>query len=152
MKKVDKIFIYADGGCRGNQFKTNVGGYGVVIMYGDAIEEFYGAQKNTTNNIMELTSAIRGLEEVKYTHIPIEVVMDSQYVVKGINERSDHWLGNGWKTVNGDDVKNKELWERLIELKEQFKDITFTHCKGHSDCYGNNMADQLANFAMDERR
>lgn len=146
---MDKILVYCDGGCRGNQFENNVGGWAVVLKYKDNIKEFYGSTKNTTNNIMELTSCIEALKAIKNKDIPVEVVMDSQYVIKGINEWVDKWMKKGWRTSQKKPVENKELWIELLNLKNQFKDIKFIQCRGHADNEGNNRADELVNKAMD---
>lgn len=147
---MDKIIIYCDGGCRGNQFEHNIGGWGVLMTYKNNTKELHGGTKDTTNNIMELTSCVEGLKSIKNKDIPIEVVMDSQYVIKGINDWVSGWIKKGWKTSQKKPVENKELWQQLVELKNQFKDIKFIKCKGHSDNEGNNRADELANIAMDE--
>jgi ribonuclease HI len=147
---MDKIYIYADGGCRGNGKEINVGGYGVYIKYKDKEKEIKGVTRNTTNNIMELTSAIEGLKALKTKEIPIEVIMDSQYVIEGINSWIESWIKRGWRKSDKKPVENKELWKELYNLKNQFKDIAFTKCKGHTDNKGNNKADELANEAMGE--
>ena len=144
------ITIHCDGGCRNNQSKINTGGWGAIIIYKDKKKEIKGGTRNTTNNIMELTSCIESLRALKRKDISIEVIMDSQYVIDGINSWYKNWIKNGWKTSTKKPVENKELWVELIELKSQFKDITFTKCKGHSNNVGNNRADELANEAMDE--
>lgn len=147
---VDKIYVYCDGGCRGNQLPINIGGWGVVLKYKDKVKELYGNVKNTTNNKMELTSCIEALKAIKNKDIPIEVTMDSQYVIKGINEWIHGWLKRNWVNTQKKPVENKELWQQLLELKQSFKEITFIHCKGHADNEGNNRADRLANIAMDK--
>lgn len=146
---MDKVYVFCDGGCRGNGKEINIGGWGVVLNYKDKVKEFYGATRNTTNNIMELTSCIEALKVVK-PQFPIEVTTDSKYVVTGINEWIKNWVKNGWKTSTKKPVENKELWQELLRLKNQFADITFIHCNGHADNEGNNRADELANIAMDE--
>jgi len=87
---------------------------------------------------------------IKNHDIPVVVTMDSQYVIKGINEWILGWLRKGWKNSNNETVENIELWKELLELKKSFKAISFVKCKGHSDNEGNNIADSLANKAMDE--
>jgi len=144
------IHIYCDGGCRGNGKEINIGGFGIVLKYKDQIKEIYGSTRNTTNNIMELTSCIEALKIITDQTIPVEVIMDSQYVVKGMNEWIDNWIKRGWKTSQKKPVENKALWQELLNLKNEFKDIIFTHCKGHADNEGNIRADELANIAMDE--
>jgi ribonuclease HI len=149
-KIMDKVYIFADGGCRGNGKEHNTGGWGVLLKYKDNIKEIYGGIKDTTNNIMELTSCIEALKTLKNKDIPIEVTMDSQYVIKGMNEWIQGWIKKGWRNSQKKPVENKELWLQLWELRNQFKDITFVHCDGHADNEGNNRADELANIAMDE--
>lgn len=82
----NKIIVYADGACSGNQFKDNIGGWGAVLQFGDKQKEICGGTKKTTNNQMELTAVIKALEEIKTTHIPIEIYLDSAYVVNGMND------------------------------------------------------------------
>ncbi|MDD4779073.1 MAG: ribonuclease HI [Tissierellia bacterium] len=147
---MNKIYIFCDGGCRGNQFEHNIGGWGAVITYGDKTKEIYGNTKDTTNNIMELTSCIKALKTLKRYDIPIEVTMDSQYVIKGMNEWIQGWIKKGWRNSQKKPVENKELWQELLELKNRFTDIKFIQCQGHADNKGNNRADELANIAMGE--
>jgi ribonuclease HI len=146
----DKIYLYCDGGCRGNSEKVNIGGWGVLLEYRDYKKELCGGDKNTTNNKMELTSAIEGLKAIKNRKLPVEVIMDSQYVVKGITEWIYNWIKNNWKSSQKKPVENKELWIELFNLKKQFANIKFLYVRGHSGHYGNERADQLANIAMDK--
>jgi ribonuclease HI len=146
------IQIYADGGCRNNQSKENIGGYGVVLNLnlGQIVKELKGATRNTTNNIMELTSCIKGLEAIKDKNIKTEVIMDSQYVITGMNQWVDNWIKKGWRKADKKPVENQELWQRLVRLKNEFRAISFVKCEGHADNVGNIRADALANEAMDE--
>ena len=130
------IKIYADGACRGNQFAKNIGGYGVVLLYGEHKKELKDAFKNVTNNQMEILSVIEGLKALKQYDIPVEVYSDSQYVVNTVNL---NWKKNA----------NQDLWEELYNYIGKVKDIKFIKVKGHSDNIYNNRADQLANEAMD---
>lgn len=147
---MDKVYVYCDGGCRGNGKENNIGGWGVYLVYKNNIKELYGSAKNTTNNIMELTACIEGLKAITKKDFPVEIIMDSAYVIKGITEWVNNWIKKGWKTSNNTPVENKELWIKLLELKKEFKDISFVKVKGHSTNVGNNKADELANKAMDE--
>lgn len=144
------IRIFADGGCRGNQNKENVGGYGVLIEYNGNSKELKGSERNTTNNKMELKACIEGLKAIKNKSIKTVVISDSQYAVKGINEWVDGWFKKGWRTASKKPVENQELWNEFLVLKNQFTDIEFIHCKGHGTVVGNIRADELANIAMDE--
>lgn len=147
---MEKVYIFCDGGCRGNQFENNIGGFGAVIQYKNHVEEICGTKINTTNNIMELTSCIMALRYLPKKHFLVEVIMDSQYVISGINKWILTWIGNGWLTSQKKPVENRELWEELLSLIFLIKDIKFLKCKGHSDVIGNNRADYLANRVMDE--
>jgi ribonuclease HI len=144
--------IFADGGCRNNQSKENVGGYGVVLNLnlGQKIKELKGATRNTTNNIMELTSCIKALETIKRKDIRTEVIMDSQYVIDGMNRDIHNWIKQGWRKSDKKPVKNKELWKELLKLTNEFRAISFVKCEAHSGNEGNDRADALANEAMDE--
>lgn len=149
---MDKIIIYCDGACSGNQFDENIGGWGAVLKYKNKTKEIYGGEKNTTNNVMELTAAIKALEEIKTTNIPVEVYADSSYLVNGMNEWVHNWVKKGWKTAKKKPVENKELWVRLKELVDKQNDIKFIKVKGHNGIELNEKADELANKGMDELR
>lgn len=141
----DKIIIYADGGCRGNGTPNNVGGYGAILSYKDFTKEVYGSEKNTTNNIMELKSCIEALKAITNKTYPVEIYMDSQYVISGMNSWIEGWIKKNWRGV-----KNIELWKELYYLAEEFSELRFIKVDGHRDVKGNEMADKLANKAMDE--
>ena len=148
---MEKLLIYCDGGCRGNQDKNNIGGWGVLLKHGELEKTLYGGVLNTTNNKMELLACIKGLEAIKNKGAAsTQVISDSQYLIKGMNEWIDGWKRKGWRNSQKKPVENKELWLRIDELRSQFRDIEFIHCKGHADNEGNNRADELANLAMDE--
>lgn len=149
-KKIDPVcYIYADGGCRRNGRADSVGGYGVVIEHEGHVEEYYGVECGTTNNIMELLACIKALELITNTDIPISLTTDSKYVVLGVNIWRYDWESNGWVSKAGNTIKNKDLWIELFYQVDRFKDITIHHCYGHKDNVGNNRADELANKAMD---
>lgn len=144
-----EINIYTDGACRGNGRENTIGGYGVVLIYKGNIKELKEAVVDTTNNKMELTAVIKGLETLKEPCI-VSLFCDSAYVVNAINNNwIDKWIKNNWKNSKKEDVKNRELWEELIKLISIHK-VTFIKVKGHSDNEFNNRCDKLANMAMDE--
>ena len=145
-----KVIIYADGGCRGNQNVTNVGGWGAVLRQGDHLKMIKGYDFNTTNNKMELTAAIKALEAIKRNRNPIEVYMDSAYVVNGINQWVEGWIRRNWRKSDKKPVENKELWQQLHKLKTELGFVSFIKVKGHAGVDDNEIADQLANEAMDE--
>lgn len=148
---MDKITIACDGGCRGNQEDSNVGGYGVVMEYKGNRKELKGGERNTTNNKMELLACIKGLEFVeKVQNTPIEIMTDSAYLCNCMLQKwYIGWQNNGWKNSSKVAVKNRDLWERILKLIDG-KDIQFTKVKGHSGHLLNERADKLANEAMNE--
>jgi len=146
MKKVE---IYTDGACRGNGQENALGAFGIVFIYNGTIKEIKQAFRNTTNNIMELTAVIQALAMLKEC-CEVKIYTDSAYVANAINQKwIVNWQKNGWKNSSKEPVKNKELWQKLIELVEKHK-VEFIKVKGHSDNFYNNRCDQLANEAMDE--
>jgi ribonuclease HI len=143
---MNRIIIYTDGGCRGN---PGIGGWGVWLRYGDHDKKLQGAQQDTTNNRMELTAAIKALEAIKSSNITIDLFTDSKYVMTGISEWIKNWKAKGWKTTHKKPVKNIDLWQRLDALNNQHN-VVWHWVKGHSGDKGNDMADALANLAMDK--
>ncbi|MBI3814620.1 MAG: ribonuclease HI [Nitrospinae bacterium] len=140
-----KVFIYADGACRGN---PGPGGYGVILKYNDKTKEIKGAEGKTTNNKMEMTAAIEGLKTLKEP-CHVTVVSDSNYLVQGMTKWIKTWLKKGWKTADKNPVKNKELWEELINLSKRHK-IEWKWIKGHNGHIENERADKLANEAIEQ--
>ena len=143
---MNKVEIFTDGACKGN---PGPGGWGAILRYGTTEKEIYGASKNTTNNIMELTAVIESLKNLKK---PCELIIttDSKYVKNGITEWIHNWKKNGWRTAAKKEVKNKELW---IELDENVSlhDLEWFWVKGHSGNHYNEIADKLAVNAMNKK-
>ncbi len=142
---MQRIIIYTDGGCRNN---PGVGGWGVWLQYAEHDKKIKGAKALTTNNQMELTAAIKALEALNDKTIGVDLYTDSKYVLNGINEWIISWRANNWRTSSKKPVKNKALWQSLDALN-QYYDVNWHWVKGHSDDPGNDMADALANEAMD---
>tara|TARA_B100000315_G_scaffold216715_1_gene216806 strand:+ start:654 stop:1103 length:450 start_codon:yes stop_codon:yes gene_type:complete len=139
------VEMYTDGACRGNPGK---GGWGVLLRYGDAEKSLYGGEALTTNNRMELTAVIKGLE-VLTKPCNVSITTDSKYVLTGITEWMVNWKQRNWRTSNKKPVLNVELWKRLDELVDQHQ-VEWTWVKGHSGHPENEIADQLANQGIDE--
>ena len=132
--------IYTDGACSGN---PGHGGWGVVMLYGDAQKKLCGSEADTTNNRMELMAVIKGLQAVKRSTL-IEIYSDSSYVVNAINNGwLEKWQRNGWRTGAKQEVKNQDLWTQIIEFNKKFRP-KYIKVKGHSDNEYNNRADALA--------
>jgi len=145
MKKVE---IYTDGACSGN---PGDGGWGVILKYGRHEKEASGFERNTTNNRMELTAAIKALEMLKEP-CEVELYSDSAYLVNAFTKDwVSRWKSNGWVNAGKDEVKNIDLWERLYELSRIHK-ITWIKVKGHSDNEYNNRCDKLATGEIKKNR
>lgn len=137
---MEKVTIYTDGACSGN---PGPGGWAAILMYKGREKEISGGEKNTTNNIMELTAAVRGLQLLKF---PCEVKLysDSAYLVNGFKQGWIYnWQKNNWKTSSKEPVKNREIWEELYRLTN-VHNVEFVKVKGHSDNEYNNRCDELA--------
>ena len=141
----NELIAYTDGACRGN---PGIGGWGAILSYKGVEKEIYGAEKDTTNNRMELMAAIETLKTLKKPHL-IKIYTDSKYLQNGIKLWLVNWKANGWKTAAKKEVKNKDLWQQLDVLAQQHT-ITWAWVKGHSGNAGNEKADDLANKGISE--
>jgi ribonuclease HI len=141
---VTDIEIYADGACRGN---PGPGGWGALLIAGDARRELAGSQILTTNNRMELTAAIEALKALKRS-ASVTLYTDSKYVCTGVTEWLPNWKTRGWKTADRKPVKNQDLWEALDAARTPHQ-VRWQWVKGHAGNVGNERADQLANEAID---
>ncbi|MBQ6602704.1 MAG: ribonuclease HI [Eubacterium sp.] len=146
-----KVNIYTDGAARGNP--EGPGGFGCVLQYTDRKgnlheKEISGGYERTTNNRMELMAAIMALEALERP-CEVDLYSDSQYLV---NAFAEHWI-DGWIKVNfrrgkKNEVKNIDLWERLLAAKKPHK-VTFIWVKGHDGHPENERCDRLATSAAD---
>ena len=146
MKK--KVVLYTDGACSGN---PGLGGYGGILIYGEAKREYTGAEAETTNNRMEVMAVIEGLKRLKYPCI-VDIYSDSAYTVNAfVNGWIYAWKKANWKKADGKMVQNVDLWEQLYELTKTHE-VTFHKVAGHADNELNNRCDKLARGAIDELR
>jgi len=134
---VKKITLFSDGSALGN---PGPGGYGVVLRYGNKEKELSGFEEHTTNNRMELRGAIEGLKALTEP-CKVDIVSDSSYVVKGINE----WL-IGWIKRDFKKVKNPDLWREYIEVSKGHI-INAIWVRGHDGHAENERCDKLAKDA-----
>jgi len=139
------VTIYTDGACRGN---PGPGGWGVLMRYGRHEKTLHGGEPDTTNNRMELTAAIRGLEALRRP-CTVDLYTDSRYLRDGITRWLANWRRNGWRTAGRKPVKNEDLWRRLDELAARHR-IRWHWVRGHQGNDGNERADALANRGVDE--
>lgn len=128
--------VYTDGSCSQN---PGPGGWAWAI---DRERYASGSVPGTTNQRMEIQAA---LEAIKALEGPLEVVSDSTYVVNCFRDRWwEGWLARGWTNSQRKPVANRDLWEPLIELVRERRDVTFRWVKGHSGHVMNDFVDQLA--------
>ncbi len=137
MKKVE---IYSDGACSGN---PGPGGYGTILVYQGREKELSGAERETTNNRMELMGAIIGLEALKE---PCAVLLtsDSRYLCESITQGWVYqWEQNGWRKKDKKPALNVDLWERLLcQLRRHQVELQWV--KGHAGHPYNERCDKLA--------
>ena len=144
-----EIKIYIDGACIGN---PGPGGWAVIILFENEKKEIFGGEKLTTNNRMELTAAIKGLEYFLEQEgdqpvlKQIEIYTDSLYLKEGITVWIKSWEKNNWKTNDKKNVKNVDLWKKLKELVKS-QQIEWNWIKGHTNIPMNELADELAKRA-----
>ncbi len=152
MKSPD-IIIYTDGSSRGN---PGPGGWGAIVATRERVVEIGAGNRHTTNNKMELSSAVEALSYVRdlggeYT---IDMHVDSQYVINGITKWVAGWERNGWMSSKKEEVLNRDLWEPLAEV---VADLQMSGCKiswhytpGHAGIEGNDRADIIATMFADD--
>ena len=143
--KIEKnvaIEAATDGACSGN---PGPGGWGGLIIFDDKSEiEIGGAEKNTTNNRMELTAAIKTIEKLKNFQLKdnFKLKTDSKYVIEGYTKWVNNWKKNGWKTSAGKPVQNSDLWKEIDKLR--IKGLNMEFIKGHSGDKNNERVDLIA--------
>jgi ribonuclease HI len=145
-----QVEIFSDGACSGN---PGPGGWGTILRFGGHEKELSGYDAETTNNRMELSGAIAGLEALTRP-CRVRITTDSEYVKKGMTEWIDGWVKRGWKNTQKKPVANRDLWEPLI-AEVRPRDIVFTWVKGHAGDEWNDLADRLAveaGFTQQPRR
>lgn len=138
----ERIIIFTDGAAKGN---PGPGGWGAVVCDGATVTELGGASPNTTNNRMEMEAAIRALQKLGSTAAPVAVFTDSTYMIQGITKWIHGWRRKDWKTSQGGDVLNRDLWERLDALTRALRGkVSWSYVPGHAGIPGNERVDVIA--------
>ena len=134
------VTLYTDGACSGN---PGPGGWGAILLFGEHKRELSGGEPSTTNNRMELTAVIRGLEALKEP-CAVELWSDSKYVIDALEKGwAKGWKARGWVKPDKKPALNPDLWARLLELCE-IHAVRLHWVKGHADNPYNNRCDELA--------
>lgn len=137
MAAEDRLRIYTDGACSGNPGR---GGWAFCYETPEGVVERGGAEAITTNNRMEMRAAVEALKELNGR--PGTVVTDSEYLRKGITGWIRAWKRNGWRTADGQPVKNQDLWRELDALNGPH--VTWEWVRGHRGVRLNERCNQIA--------
>ena len=134
------VTLYTDGACSGN---PGPGGWGAILEYMGHEKEMSGGEASTTNNRMELTAVIKGLEALKEPCV-VELYSDSKYVIDGLQKGwAESWRKRGWIKSDKKPALNPDLWGQLLDLTEKHT-LRYHWVKGHAENEKNNRCDQLA--------
>jgi ribonuclease HI len=139
-----EVELWTDGACRGN---PGPGGWAAILIAGNRERTLTGAEALTTNNRMELTAAIRGLQALTRA-CSVHLHTDSQYLIRGVTEWLPDWKRRDWRTADRKPVKNVDLWRELDTLAQRHA-IDWHWVQGHAGVERNEQADRLANEAID---
>ena len=138
--KMKTVTLYTDGACSGN---PGPGGWGAILMFGPHKKELSGGEGHTTNNRMELTGVISGLEALKEP-CRVELYSDSKYVIDALEQGwAKGWKARGWIKSDKKPALNPDLWERLLALCD-YHQVKLHWVKGHGENVYNNRCDELA--------
>jgi ribonuclease HI len=143
MTTLPQVTIYTDGACRGN---PGPGGWGALLKFGRHEKTLSGAERDTTNNRMELTAAVEALKALNQP-CRVDFYTDSEYLRRGITEWLKNWKSRGWKTAGKKPVKNQDLWGALDEAIQPHQ-IEWHWVRGHAGQRENERVDQLARRAI----
>lgn len=139
MSELPVVTVYVDGACLGN---PGPGGWAALLRWNDREKVLDGAASLTTNNRMELRAAIAALQALKRP-CRVEIYTDSQYLQRGITEWMPRWQRKGWRTARGGTVKNRDLWQALLEAMAPHE-VHWHWLRGHTGHPDNERVDELA--------
>jgi len=141
--KLSEVEIFCDGACSGN---PGPGGYGAILRCRGVEKELSGAEKQTTNNRMELTAALEALRQLTRP-CKVTVTTDSQYLVKGMTEWFAAWQRKNWTNSKKEPVLNRDLWEALLD-SVKLHNVSWKWVRGHNGHPENERCDALAREAI----
>lgn len=133
------VCVFTDGACLGN---PGPGGWAALLRWGTREKLLVGGEVATTNNRMELLAAIHALEALKRT-CRVSLTTDSRYVMQGIEQWLPRWRRRGWRTADGNPVKNQDLWQRLAAIADTHQ-VSWHWVKGHAGHVENERVDKAA--------
>ncbi len=142
LSRMKSVKLVTDGSCIGN---PGPGGWAAILRHGDHKRELTGSEASTTNNRMEITAVLAGLQALREP-CRVTVETDSEYVKNGITKWIALWKRRNWKTTSGGPVKNQDLWQALEEAASRHQ-VSWVWVRGHADHVDNNRCDKLARAA-----
>jgi ribonuclease HI len=142
-RAMQRVTIFTDGACRNN---PGPGGWAAVLIYQGRQKVLSGSAPSTTNNRMELMAAIEGLNALKRP-CAVELFTDSEYLKKGIQSWLPQWKRRGFRTIDGEPVKNQDLWQKLEQAAGRHR-VEWKWIRGHAGNPMNELCDQLAKEAI----
>lgn len=169
LHSMNEVIIFSDGASRGN---PGPGGWGTIVVYdsnlmskklnlkseGDAkgamVKELGGRETHTTNNRMELTAALEGLQLLQQKEIKnvlVTIYTDSSYTINGITKWVYGWQKNGWRTKEKKEVLNKGLWEALLGAASCYE-VEWKLLPGHAGIPANERCDEIATTYADGKK
>lgn len=154
------LALYSDGGCRGN---PGPGAYAFVVQSFDGAILAEGTEYDsmTTNNKMELSGPLKGLEELlqilpEQSRDPlltkVRVITDSKYVVDGMKTWVTGWKARGWKKADKQEPENLDLWKSLDAIRDKFMTVEWMWVRGHAGHPQNEYCDKKANEVLDAHK
>ena len=142
-EEAPEVILYCDGACSPN---PGLGGWAAILVapgHEDKARELSGAERESTNNRMELRAAIEGLRALNRP-TRVRVVTDSEYLKKAFTAGwLASWQANGWRTAGKKPVKNEDLWRELLALEEKHE-VSWEWVRGHAGHAENERCDELA--------
>jgi ribonuclease HI len=137
------LVIFTDGACSGN---PGPGGWAAILAFPEGkVIELGGGARGVTNNQMEMLAVIEALEAARDFEGPVSIYTDSTYVIRGITQWVWAWRNRDWKTAEGKDVANADLWKAMIRLVAGRKPKPEWHyVRGHIGTPGNERVDAIA--------
>ena len=142
MDNLTQVVIYTDGSCEPN---PGPGGWAALLKYGTHEKVLTGFAPGTTNNRMELTAAVQGLQALSRP-CRVEVYTDSEYLKRGITEWMPGWRRRGWRRKGGE-LANVDLWQAL-DAALSLHQVAWHWVRGHATDRDNQRVDGLARQAM----
>ncbi|MBA3873134.1 MAG: ribonuclease HI [Anaerolineae bacterium] len=128
-KSDTQLYVYSN-----MDYGSKLGGWGVAAVTSNGKTVYAGSESNSSDNQLVLAGCARVLEELSGPQT-ITVYSDSEYLTNGMSKWLAGWMKRGWKTANGEPVKNQALWKRLYEAAQPYT-IQWEHLEKFESEFG----------------